>query len=155
MWATSRVLRSAAPLRLSVDGVVGSYWSFFAGVNKYVPQNLAPVERVRLDDGVLDVRTGRAEKRYSRVRLFLETVAGGGASSLAQRVQPLERHLAVDSWTTPDLALRFGDGTPHDPVILAHDGETLEIDGDRVVDATLTMVPGGLRVYAPTDPAAG
>lgn len=155
VWATSRVLRSAAPLRLSVDGVVGSYWSFFAGVNKYVPQNLAPVERVRLDDGVLDVRTGRAEKRYSRVRLFLETVAGGGASSLAQRVQPLERHLAVDSWTTPDLALRFGDGTPHDPVILAHDGETLEIDGDRVVDATLTMVRGGLRVYAPTDPAAG
>ncbi|KZM34398.1 bifunctional phosphatase PAP2/diacylglycerol kinase family protein [Oerskovia enterophila] len=155
VWATSRVLRSAAPLRLSVDGVVGSYWSFFAGVNKYVPQNLAPVERIRLDDGVLDVRTGRAEKRYSRVRLFLETVAGGGASSLAQRVQPLERHLAVDSWTTPDLALRFGDGTPHDPVILAHDGETLEIDGDRVVDATLTMVRGGLRVYAPTDPAAG
>ncbi|MET4226338.1 bifunctional phosphatase PAP2/diacylglycerol kinase family protein [Oerskovia enterophila] len=155
VWATSRVLRSAAPLRLSVDGVVGSYWSFFAGVNKYVPQNLAPVERIRLDDGVLDVRTGRAEKRYSRVRLFLETVAGGGASSLAQRVQPLERHLAVDSWTTPDLALRFGDGTPHDPVILAHDGETLEIDGDRVVDATLTMVRGGLRVYAPTDPTAG
>ncbi|KRC32898.1 bifunctional phosphatase PAP2/diacylglycerol kinase family protein [Oerskovia sp. Root22] len=155
VWATSRVLRSAAPLRLSVDGVVGSYWSFFAGVNKYVPQNLAPVERIRLDDGVLDVRTGRAEKRYSRVRLFLETVAGGGASSLAQRVRPLERHLAVDSWTTPDLALRFGDGTPHDPVILAHDGETLEIDGDRVVDATLTMVRGGLRVYAPTDPAAG
>ena len=67
----------------------------------------------------------------------------------------LERHLAVDSWTTSDLALRFGDGTPHDPVILAHDGETLEIDGDRVVDATLTMVRGGLRVYAPTDPAAG
>ncbi|MFD6091148.1 bifunctional phosphatase PAP2/diacylglycerol kinase family protein [Oerskovia sp. NPDC060338] len=155
VWATSRVLRSAAPLRLSVDGVVGSYWSFFAGVNKYVPQNLAPVERIRLDDGVLDVRTGRAEKRYSRVRLFLETVAGGGASSLAQRVQPLERHLAVDSWTTPDLALRFGDGAPHDPVILAHDGETLEIDGDRVVDATLTMVPGGLRIYAPTDPTAG
>ncbi|QDW61852.1 bifunctional phosphatase PAP2/diacylglycerol kinase family protein [Oerskovia sp. KBS0722] len=155
VWATARVLRSAAPLKVSVDGVVGSYWSFFAGVNTYVPQNLAPVERVRLDDGVLDVRTGRAEKRYSRARLFLETVAGGGASSLAERVRPLERHLALDAWTTPDLSLRLGDGSPHDPVILAHDGETLELDGDRVTDATLTMVPGGLRVYAPTDPAAG
>lgn len=155
VWATSRVLRSAAPLRVSVDGAVGHYWSFFAGVNRYVPQNLAPVERVRLDDGVLDVRTGRAEKRYSRVRLFLETVAGGAASSLAQRVRPLGRHLAVDSWTAPGLVLRLGDGAPHDPVILAHDGETLELDGDRVTDATLTMVRGALRVYAPTDPAAG
>jgi undecaprenyl-diphosphatase len=155
VWATARVLRAAAPLRVSVDGVVGSYWSFFAGVNKYVPQNLAPVERIRLDDGVLDVRTGRAEQRYSRARLFLETVAGGAASSLAGRVRRLERHLALDAWTTPDLSLRFGDGAPHDPVILAHDGETLELDGDRVTDATLTMVPGGLRVYAPTDPAAG
>ncbi|MEV7962122.1 bifunctional phosphatase PAP2/diacylglycerol kinase family protein [Oerskovia paurometabola] len=155
VWATSRVLRSATPLRVSVDGVVGSYWSFFAGVNKYVPQNLAPVERIRLDDGVLDVRTGRAEQRYSRARLFLETVAGGAASSLAGRVRRLERHLALDAWTTPDLSLRFGDGAPHDPVILAHDGETLELDGDQVTGATLTMVPGGLRIYAPTDPAAG
>jgi len=104
---------------------------------------------------VLDVRTGRAEQRYSRARPFLETVAGGAASSLAGRVRRLERHLALDAWTTPDLSLRFGDGAPHDPVILAHDGETLELDGDRVTDATLTMVPGGLRVYAPTDPAAG
>ncbi|MEK8226608.1 phosphatase PAP2 family protein [Oerskovia sp. M15] len=143
VWATTRVLRSAQPLRMSVDGVVGSYWSFFAGVNRYVPQNLAPVERIRLDDGVLDIRTGRAEMRHSRVRLFLETLAGGGASTLAERVRPLEPHLAVDAYTTPKISLRFGDGAPHDPVILAHDGETLELDGDRVIDATLTMLPAG------------
>jgi len=155
VWATARVLHAATPLRVSVGGVVGHYWSFFAGVNRYVPQNLAPVERIRLDDGVLDVRTGRAEQRYSRARLFLETVAGGSASTLAQRVRPLERHLAVDAWTTPALSLRLGDGGQREPVILAHDGETLELDGGQVTGATLTMVPGGLRIYAPTDPAAG
>jgi len=176
--AAARVLRRAHRVRMEVDGHEGEYWSLFAGVNRYFPQSLAPVERRRLDDGVLDVRTARAERRGSRLRTFLEVAAGDTGTRLARRVPGVRRHLVVDATTVPTLELRFpgrgavvgpdnpsasdGEAPPEaagsPPVVLAHDGETLTLDA--VADAgpvtvRLTMRPGAVRLYAPSDPTLG
>lgn len=177
--AAARVLRRAHRVRMTTNGHDGEYWSLFAGVNRYYPQSLAPVERRRLDDGVLDVRTARAERRASRLRTFLEVAAGDTGTRLARRVPGVRRHLVVDASTTPSLELRFPargavvgpdggpavlpDGGPHhddggtSPVVLAHDGEALTIDPDAPSDLVvrLTMRHGALRIYAPRDPKAG
>ncbi|MFF2268018.1 bifunctional phosphatase PAP2/diacylglycerol kinase family protein [Cellulosimicrobium cellulans] len=176
--AAARVLRRAHRVRMAVDGHEGEYWSLFAGVNRYYPQSLAPVERRRLDDGVLDVRTARAERRASRLRTFLEVAAGDTGTRLARRVPGVRRHLVVDATAVPTLELRFSargavvgpdgspvpdGGTPPEaagppPVVLAHDGETLALDGTGGGDAVtvrLTMRPGAVRIYAPRDPTAG
>ncbi|MGN7701920.1 bifunctional phosphatase PAP2/diacylglycerol kinase family protein [Cellulosimicrobium sp. 22601] len=175
--AAARVLRRAHRVRMEVDGHEGEYWSLFAGVNRYFPQSLAPVERRRLDDGVLDVRTARAERRASRLRTFLEVAAGDTGTRLARRVPGVRRHLVVDATTVPALELRFpargtvvgpGRSAPDDgtsptaagspPVVLAHDGETLALDAVADADPVtvrLTMRPGAVRLYAPSDPTAG
>ncbi|MFE6233892.1 bifunctional phosphatase PAP2/diacylglycerol kinase family protein [Cellulosimicrobium sp. NPDC057862] len=173
--AAARVLRRAHRVRMAVDGHEGEYWSLFAGVNRYYPQSLAPVERRRLDDGVLDVRTARAERRASRLRTFLEVAAGDTGTRLARRVPGVRRHLVVDATAVPSLELRFPargavvgpdgpDGGPSSgaasapPVVLAHDGETLALDGAAgagPVTVRLTMRHGAVRLYAPSDPTAG
>ncbi|WP_454730157.1 phosphatase PAP2 family protein [Cellulosimicrobium protaetiae] len=173
--AAARVLRRAHRVRMAVDGHDGEYWSLFAGVNRYYPQSLAPVERRRLDDGVLDVRTARAERRASRLRTFLEVAAGDTGTRLARRVPGVRRHLVVDATAVPSLELRFpargavvGPDGPDGgassgvasapPVVLAHDGETLALDGAAgagPVTVRLTMRHGAVRLYAPSDPTAG
>lgn len=175
--AAARVLRRAHRVRMSVEGHEGEYWSLFAGVNRYFPQSLAPVERHRLDDGVLDVRTARAERRASRLRTFLEVAAGDTGTRVARRVPGVRNHLVVDATVVPTLELRFPargavvgpEGPVTDggassgagaspPVVLAHDGETLALDGaagDDPVTVRLTMRHGAVRLYAPSDPTAG
>ncbi|MFD4992395.1 bifunctional phosphatase PAP2/diacylglycerol kinase family protein [Cellulosimicrobium cellulans] len=176
--AAARVLRRAHRVRMAVEGHEGEYWSLFAGVNRYFPQSLAPVERHRLDDGVLDVRTARAERRASRLRTFLEVAAGDTGTRVARRVPGVRSHLVVDATDVPTLELRFPahgavvgpDGPPvpdgvtspgagtAPPVVLAHDGETLPLDGTAgaaPVTVRLTMRRGALRLYAPSDSTAG
>ncbi|MBN0040702.1 phosphatase PAP2 family protein [Cellulosimicrobium cellulans] len=175
--AAARVLRRAHRVRMAVEGHEGEYWSLFAGVNRYYPQSLAPVERHRLDDGVLDVRTARAERRASRLRTFLEVAAGDTGTRVARRVPGVRSHLVVDATVVPTLELRFpargavvgpGASVPDGgdsagaaaspPVVLAHDGETLALDGagrGGPVTVRLTMRHGAVRLYAPNDPAAG
>lgn len=179
MLAAAQVLHRAHRVRMTVDGHEGEYWSLFAGVNRYYPQSLAPVERRRLDDGVLDVRTARAERRASRLRTFLEVAAGDPGARVARRVPGVRHHLVVAATAVPSLELRFPsrgavvgpDGSPtvladdrprhgsagSPPVVLAHDGETLEIapDSPRDVVVRLTMRHRALRIYAPSRPDAG
>lgn len=191
--AAARVLRRADRVRLDVavtdpagdevphdDGSAGpdtevtsrsgTYWSLFAGVGRYVPQTLAPVDRPRLDSGVLDVRAARAERSRSRLRTAVETVAGRPGERLARLVPAARRHLVVAGTTTTELRLRLRGTVPGGrypaadavgapdaqaapDVVLAHDGETLSLppttDGTPV---TLTLRPRALRVYAPTAP---
>ncbi|MBD5784913.1 phosphatase PAP2 family protein [Cellulosimicrobium terreum] len=159
--AAARVLRRARRVRMDVttsgaetpDGTgPGEYWSLFAGVNRYYPQSLAPVERRRLDDGVLDVRTARAERSASRLRTFLEVAAGDPGTRLARNVPGVRHHLVVDATAVPALELRLP-GRGAVAVVLAHDGETLALDDAATPGTTvrLTVRRAALRVYAPTD----
>ena len=59
--AAVRVVRRSDPVEVEVDGRRRRIWSVFVGVDRYYPLTVAPIERRRLDDGVLDVRVLAAE----------------------------------------------------------------------------------------------
>jgi len=139
--AAARALRTASPLPLVVDDEDGRWWSLFAGVGRYHPRTLAPVARRRLDDGVLDVRDAGAAAAYSRLRSFLELVAGDVGARVMAAVPPVRRRLVVRQRTAATLTV--GTGTP---AVLAHDGETTPLPAGTV--AQLRLLPGALRVYA-------
>lgn len=74
--AMARTVRSAEPVRLSVDGQERLLWTLFAGNGHYHPAGFAPTWRERLDDGCIDVRLVSAEKRLARTRLVLAVLTG-------------------------------------------------------------------------------
>lgn len=145
IWATGRALSDAEPVEVRVNGRDERYFSLFVGVNRYYPENLAPVDRQRLDDNVLDVRTAAAVTKHSRLRTFFEVSAGDRGHRVGGRVPWLRDRLTVAGSTAGSLELDFVGG--QDAVMVAHDGETLELPpGSR---AELTIAAHALRVYAP------
>lgn len=150
IWAAARLLRSVDPVRVRVDGTDESYYSLFVGVNRYYPENLAPVDRERLDDDLLDVRSASAGGRRSRLRTFLEVSAGDRGRRASDHLPWLRDRLTVAGSTAASLDLEFVDSA-NSPVTLAHDGETVELSGSGL-RASLRIVPHALRVYAPLAP---
>jgi len=157
--AAAQTLPGADPL--PVKGPLGErdVWSLFAGIDRYAPRGPAPVERTRLDDGILDVRAALAERRPSRTRVLLRTALDGVGSRLASGVPRTRAWLATAAAEVDVLELELPAGTT-----VAHDGETLTLgerassgegtrgrDGDTPVRVRLTLRPGGLRVYAPAE----
>lgn len=150
IYAAAKVLRQAEPLALSVNDHTGQRWLLFAGVNRYFPRTLAPVERKWLDDGLLDVREAIVEGRRSRLRTFLEAAGGSTADRIARRTPVVREHLGIKDYTVQDLAVSWPPRAPaEDPVIVAHDGETTEVPADTH-EVRLRVQPSGLRVYAPS-----
>ncbi|MFF4183335.1 bifunctional phosphatase PAP2/diacylglycerol kinase family protein [Streptomyces sp. NPDC001691] len=131
--ALVRVLRTATPLRLVVDGRPRRLWLLFAGNGHYQPDGLAPSHRPRLDQGLLDVRTVDAELPLARTRLVVSALAGALRRShvyRAERVRSL-RLTGLDAVNT-----------------LAYDGETAPApDGLRLDKADRELV-----VYSPAEP---
>jgi diacylglycerol kinase family enzyme/membrane-associated phospholipid phosphatase len=133
--AAVRVVTGADPLAVTIDGRTARVWSIFVGVGRYSTAAAAPRDRDRLDDGVLDVRVLHAGRR-ARTR---------GAVALA-----LGRHLPrppeIQSYTTDAIRVRVRSGVAAGTGF-AHDGEaSADASGE---EATVRIVPGGLRVYAP------
>jgi len=128
--AAFRLLRSAKPIRVEMDGRPADVWMIFIGNCEYEPAGLAPGWRARLDDGKFDVRYVAGDQPGSRTRLVLALVTGQLARS------PTYRRLVVDR-----LAVRSQDG----PLRLARDGETF--DGSTAV--LVTKHPEPLAVFAP------
>ncbi|WP_051264791.1 bifunctional phosphatase PAP2/diacylglycerol kinase family protein [Nakamurella lactea] len=147
VWAAGRLLRTAQPVRIRVNGEDGNYFSLFVGVNRYYPQNLAPIDRPRLDDEVLDVRTATAAPSHSRLRTFLELSVGDHGRRVTGRIPWVRRRLTVVGDTTALVDLEF-DGDAGSTVTLAHDGETVELPA-RGSRAELRITAHALRVYAP------
>ncbi|MFF3404753.1 bifunctional phosphatase PAP2/diacylglycerol kinase family protein [Streptomyces sp. NPDC002742] len=106
--ALVRVLSTARPVELNVNGRPRRLWLLLAGNGRYAPEGLAPAFRPRLDDGLLDVRLVDADRRLSRTRVVAATVLGTLRHS---RVYGVERV----PWVELDGIL--GTGT------LAYDGE--------------------------------
>lgn len=121
-------------------------WSVFAGIGRYAPRGPVPVERRRLDDGVLDVRSVLAERRHSRSRTLVRTALGTVGSRVAASVPRARSWLATDAREVERLRLAVLDGT-----LVAHDGETVEARGNGEVPVTLTLRRGALHVYVPVD----
>ncbi|TDD88559.1 phosphatase PAP2 family protein [Saccharopolyspora karakumensis] len=74
--ALVRVLASAEPIPVRINGIDRKIWLFFAGGNGYQPKGLAPTWRPRLDTGVLDVRYIRADLPFSRIRFVAGALTG-------------------------------------------------------------------------------
>ncbi|MFD9655121.1 bifunctional phosphatase PAP2/diacylglycerol kinase family protein [Streptomyces mirabilis] len=74
--ALVRVLRTATPVELSVNGHHRRLWLLFAGNGRYEPQGFAPAYRPRLDDGLIDLRLIDGEHRLARTRVIVSALAG-------------------------------------------------------------------------------
>ncbi|MBL1067697.1 phosphatase PAP2 family protein [Streptomyces sp. 7-21] len=74
--ALARLLRSARPLQLELNGRPHRLWLLFVGNGLYSPEGFAPAHRTHLDDGLLDVRTVTADKPLARTRLVLSALTG-------------------------------------------------------------------------------
>jgi len=75
------VLREGRPVHCLIDGIERRMWLLFAGNSLYQPPGLAPSQRLRLDDGNLDIRIVDAAKPLTRVRLLAALATGTLANS--------------------------------------------------------------------------
>jgi diacylglycerol kinase family enzyme len=140
--AAVRVLREAKPVHVTVDGRAATVLSLFIGVNRNRPGSVAPLQRLRLDDGQLDVRilhTG------PRPRTISSLVFGSRAASFLRKRRLLWGAPVIQSFATGDLSVvvrRRGESAG-----VGHDGELMPGTGEYRF--RIRNVPGGLRVYSP------
>ena len=147
--AAAQTLPGAEPLPVRGPSGERDVWSLFAGIDRYAPRGPAPVERTRLDDGILDVRSALAERRPSRTRVLVRTALDGVGSRVAARIPRTRGWLATAADELGEVELVVPGGTT-----VAHDGETLVVgrDGSSSVRLRLALEPAALRVYAPAGP---
>lgn len=153
--SAARVLRRADPVSLELDGRPVEVWAFFVGVGRYETSGAAPLQRTRLDEGVLDVRLLRAG---SRARAAASLVFGRGPRTTG-RHRPSRR---IETFTAERVEVsvrRRGGGVPG----FAHDGE-VALDEAAAADAagptigyraSVAVVPAALEVYRPATAGAG
>jgi undecaprenyl-diphosphatase len=139
--AAVTVLRNADPIDITIDGRRRRVWSIFVGVNRYFSSVAAPLQRRRLDDGVLDLRILNADLSRSRMRGML-ALAFGRKTSM------------VDEFTAETLRVSVRSRHGEDPGF-AHDGEASlggtagEKRPRSGYQSELRIVPGTLLVYSP------
>ncbi|WP_347877264.1 diacylglycerol kinase family protein [Streptomyces sp. 8K308] len=123
-----RVLTTAEPFEVALNGRPKRLWLLFTGNGLYSPEGFAPYHRTQLNDGLLDVRVVTADKPLARTRLALTALTGTLAYS---RV-----HTAV---RLPSLRLTaLPDGGA-----IAYDGETAAAPRELLLD----KYPEPLAVY--------
>lgn len=126
--AMIRVLASAQPIEMSIDGRQTSVWMLFVGNGRYTPADQIPMSRPDLAEGTLDVRYLRADRRFSQARLLWAAATGTLARS------PGYMHA-----NTPSVTVQLHDR----PESLATDGE---VHGRRL-EFRFSSRPAALRVY--------
>ena len=149
--AATRVLRRSDPVTIVVGRRRARVWTLFVGVGPNDPGTPAPLQRRRLDGGVLDVRMLHAG---SRARAAASLAFGRRTSALLRSIRLLPRR--IESFTTQSLEVvvhpRHGQ-----PPGFAHDGE-VALDATAEASArdprlgyrtTLRVVPASLEVYRP------
>jgi undecaprenyl-diphosphatase len=107
-YALYRTLSSDATVRIRYDDKTVQTSLFFLGNSLYSPSGFAPSRRVRMDDGLIDVRILETGRRFSTVRILTALATGRLVYS------PLYRELRV-----PEFSFTAVDG----PTPIAHDGE--------------------------------
>jgi diacylglycerol kinase family enzyme len=140
--AAITVIANADPIDITVDGRRRRVWSIFVGVNRYFSSVAAPLQRRRLDDGVLDVRILNADLSRSRMRGMF-ALAFGRKTSM------------VDEFATETLRVSVRSRHGDDPGF-AHDGEaslggTAGEKRPKIgYQSELRIVPAGLLIYSPS-----
>lgn len=127
-----RVLRTADPVDVRLDGESRRVWLVFAGNCRHEPSGFAPRRRARLDDGVLDVRI----------------VDGGPRAGVRLLLAVLTRHLRR-SRLYEEVAAEALEVRSDRPLSLSRDGEVFE--GSTAFRIAKRSTP--LAVVAPAPPA--
>jgi diacylglycerol kinase family enzyme len=147
--AARRELREAQPIRILHKGRRALAWSLFVSVGRNESGKVATMQRVTVDDGLLDIRIHHA--RGSRFRAMTSLAFGSRTASVLRTLglmapeSDVERHVEQEFI----FAVRPRPGRPS---VFVHDGELEERDPAGFTLAC-TAVPSALRVYAP-QPAA-
>lgn len=143
--AAVRVLRASDPVDVDVNNRRLRVWSLYVGVNRNYPATIAPLQRRRLDDGVLDVRILTAGSRVSAVGSL---AFGRRTSAVARSLLRLDSELEGFTAESVTVVVRPQEGQPPG---FAHDGE---VEFERTAPrssrtSTLRIVPGALEVFSP------
>jgi undecaprenyl-diphosphatase len=151
--AAVRVVRRSDPIEVEIEGHPVRIWSIFVGIDRYYPVTVAPIERRRLDDRLLDVRILHANGQ-PRTRGAVALALGGKADAFAARLPFLQGPPAVEVYTSDVVHVTSSGAGGRDPGY-AHDGEaslrTPEDPEDRERRLSIRIIPAGLRVYSPAD----
>ena len=156
VMAASRVLRRSEPVTVVVNGRRARVWTLFVGVGVNDPGTVAPLQRRRLDGGVLDVRILHAG---SRVRAAASLAFGRRASAVLRGLRLLPRRIESFTAESLDVVVRPREGQPPG---FAHDGEVAIAAPAEAAAAypapgyrtTVVIVPAALDVYRPAARAA-
>lgn len=148
--AAIRVLRRSEPVDLVLDGRPIRAWSLFVGINRNYAVIPAPLQRRRLDDGLLDIRILHATNRLHAVAALS---FGRRSSAVLRRLRLLPGNSTVESFTATNLVTAVLPREGQAPGF-AHDGEVQRNVGDGGMPrggylSTVRIVEGGLRIYAP------
>ncbi len=147
--AAVRVLRRADPVDVTINGRDARVWSLFVGVNRNYPATVAPLQRRRLDDGVLDVRILHAGSRAHAVA----SLAFGRKTSAVLRRLRLIPAASLESFTADAVEVRVRPRHGQPPGF-AHDGEYASPPPEGEMPAggyvsRLRILPQGLTIYSP------
>ncbi|GAA1928446.1 bifunctional phosphatase PAP2/diacylglycerol kinase family protein [Streptomyces sodiiphilus] len=126
----ARLLSTARPVELEINGRPHRLWLLFAGNGLYSPEGFAPAHRTHLDDGLLDIRTIDGDKPLARTRVVLSALTG-----------TLGRSRVYTATRLPRLRLSGLRGIR----TLAYDGESAPVPDSLVLDKR----QGVLAVYRP------
>lgn len=143
--AAVRVMRTARPARVTIDGRDAQVWSLFAGVGRNDAGGPAPLRRRRLSGGALDMRVLHARSRARAVWSLSVGKRGrgrGGAGAGAGKGAPGLLGLEQRTLTETEIRVHARETQP-----LAHDGEVQ--DHGAQYTYRVTVVPDGLEVYSP------
>ncbi|MCW2511998.1 MAG: phosphoesterase, PA-phosphatase related protein [Mycobacterium sp.] len=130
VYAMFQTLRRGEPVRIRYDNKTLQTSLFFLGNSTYLPSGFAPARRLRMDDGLMDVRILETERPFSRLRILTSLALGRLVRS------PLYHELRV-----PEFHFKAVDG----PTLLAHDGEL----ADELDEATFSVRYRALPVFRP------
>ena len=149
--AAMRVLRRSEPVTVVVNGRRARVWTLFVGLDVNDPGTVAPLQRRRLDGGVLDVRILHAG---SRARAAASLAFGRRTSAALRGMRLLPRRIESLTAESLDVVVRPREGQPPG---FAHDGEVAIAAPAEAAAAypaagyrtTVRIVPAALDVYRP------
>ncbi|GAC69512.1 bifunctional phosphatase PAP2/diacylglycerol kinase family protein [Gordonia soli] len=130
-YATIQTARRSDPVSIVVDGRRIETSLFLLGNSLYRPSGFAPSRRLRLDDGLIDVRILDRGGRFATLRLLGSLLSGR-----------LQRSGSYHEMAVPEFEFTAVDG----PTLIAHDGEL----GEYRESARFTVDYRALTVFAPS-----
>lgn len=130
LYAMLHTLGNNQPVRIRYDNKTLLTSLLFVGNSVYLPTGFPPSRRIRMDDGLIDVRILEIGRRFARTRILVAMVLGRLARS------PLYHEMQV-----PQFSFSAVDA----PTVIAHDGEV----GEEYEMASFTAQYRALPVFRP------